>query len=168
MELKEEVEYYEKEMAKATPKQPDTILLDDHEVTARAEGKSLRSGKLLPDILQNLGGVADPLPEDDENVFDNISVSDSEEDDGFNHWTSNEGRYVLSVIYSVLYLGSQAVLEGICGKRQSFLVPNNVVCVYVNLYISSLFYILLIVQRFLNTYIECAWTLFTLGPFPFM
>ena len=97
-ELKEEVEYYEKEIAKATPKQPDTILLDDHEVTTRAKGKSLRSGKLLPDMLQNVGGVADPLPEDDENVFDNISVSDSEEDDGFNHWTSNEGRYVLSVI----------------------------------------------------------------------
>ena len=97
-QLKEEVEYYEKEMAKATLKQPDTILLDDHEVTTRAKGKSLHSGKLLPDMLQNVGGVADPLPEDDENVFDNISVSDSEEDDGFNHWTSNEGRYVLSVI----------------------------------------------------------------------
>jgi len=83
-------------MAKATPKQPNTIVLDNHEVTTRAKGKSLRSGKLLPDILQNLGSVADPLPED-ENIFDNISVSDSEEDDGFNHWTSNEGRCVLIV-----------------------------------------------------------------------
>ncbi|XP_065906501.1 bromodomain and WD repeat-containing protein 3-like isoform X2 [Dysidea avara] len=94
-ELKVEVEYYEREMAKATPKHHNTIILDDHEVTTRTKGKSLRSGKLLPDILQNLGVVADPLPED-ENVLDNISVSDSEEDDGFNHWSSNEGSYISS------------------------------------------------------------------------
>jgi len=93
-ELREEIDHYEKEMAKATPKQLNTIILDDHEVTTRAKGKSLRSGKMLPDALQSLGCVADPLPED-ENLLDTISVSDSEEDDGFNHWSSNEGRCVL-------------------------------------------------------------------------
>ena len=90
--LAEEIKFYEKECSKATLKMPETINLDDDLVT-RAPGKSLRSGKLLPDVLaMGLGGGAEPFVEE-ENAMDNISISDSEEDDGFNHWTSNEGRY---------------------------------------------------------------------------
>ena len=45
----------------------------------------------LPDPICEHRG--EPFPEEDI-TLDNISVSDSEEDDGFNHWSSNESRYV--------------------------------------------------------------------------
>lgn len=91
--LAEEIKFYEKELSKAALKLPETINLDNDLVT-RTRGKSLRSGKLLPDVIaMSLGDGAEPFAEE-ENAMDNISVSDSEEDDGFNHWSSNEGRYI--------------------------------------------------------------------------
>lgn len=94
-QLAEEIKYYEKELSKrAALKTMVEVTNLDNNLTTLAQGKSLRSGKRLPDLLQTgFPGGAEAFAED-ENAMDNISISDSEEDDGFNHWSSNEGRYL--------------------------------------------------------------------------
>ena len=88
--LSEEMKYFERESSKAATMKvtTETINIDSKYPTARAQGKSLRSGKRLPDVT----GFVTEMFADEDNILENISVSDSEEDDGFNHWTSNEGR----------------------------------------------------------------------------
>ena len=100
-QLDEEVQLHEKELSKAAPlsSPPELIKIDDY-LNVRARGKALRSGKRLPDvpdlIFERRG---EPYPEEDI-PLDNISVSDSEEDDGFNHWSSNEGRCVCACVHA--------------------------------------------------------------------
>ena len=96
-QLNEEIKFYERESSKAAALKvpPEIINLDNDYLTTRAQGKSLRSGKRLPDVtVPGLGGRIEAFAEE-ENAMDNISISDSEEDDGFNHWSSNEGRYLV-------------------------------------------------------------------------
>ena len=93
--MNEEIKFHERELSKAAALQapPETINLDSDHLTTRARGKSLRSGKRLLDVMvPGLVGGAEVFAEEDIGM-DNISISDSEEDDGFNHWSSNEGRY---------------------------------------------------------------------------
>ena len=94
-QLAEEIKLHEREVSKAAAMKvpPELIILDKDFLNARARGKALRSGKRLPDVLEPCQGSRAPRFVDDENAMDNISISDSEEDDGFNHWSSNEGRY---------------------------------------------------------------------------
>ena len=97
-QLNEEIKFYERESSKAAALNvvpPEIINLDNNYLTTRAQGKSLRSGKRLPNVIvPSFGGGVEAFAEE-ENAMDNISISDSEEDDGFNHWSSNEGRYLL-------------------------------------------------------------------------
>ena len=102
-QLNEEIKFHERESSKAAALQepPETINIDIDKLTTRAQGKSLRSGKRLPDVMvPGFGGGAEVFVDED-NGMDNISISDSEEDDGFNHWSSNEGRYP-SLVCTVL------------------------------------------------------------------
>lgn len=94
--LAEEMKFFERESSKAViVKAPEeSINLDREFLAARARGKSLRSGKRLPDAPAPYVRSGAASFGDEENGMDNISISDSEEDDGFNHWSSNEGRYV--------------------------------------------------------------------------
>ena len=98
-QLDEEVKLHEKELSKAVPlsSPPELIKIDDY-LNVRARGKALRSGKRLPDVPDPVVEYSGEQYAEEDIALDNISVSDSEEDDGFNHWSSNEGRCVLKII----------------------------------------------------------------------